>query len=135
MTSVHHLCMPDRARGVQGEQVRLAQGSLRICFCKRLPPLPLMPVFEFSVSVLHLLERIITCTQFQQFLSSACFWYTFKSAAISTKVNFVTHYKIGISWVRIKPPEGLLIGPGELRYMCVCACICEQEEGRQELKT
>jgi len=85
------------AQGVQGQQVRLAQGSLRICFCKHLPPLPLVPVFEFSVSVLLLLERIITCTQFQQCLSSAYFWYIYKSAAISTKVNFVTHYKTGVS--------------------------------------
>lgn len=96
MTSVHHLCMPNRAQGVQGE-VGLAQGSLQICFCKCLPSLPLMPAFQFSVSVLHLRERIITYTQFQQCPSSTYFWYMYKSAAISTKVNFVTHYKIGIS--------------------------------------
>lgn len=111
----------------------LAQGSLPICFCKHLAPLPLMPVFEFSVPVLHPLERIITCTQFQQCLSSSYFCYTYKSAVISTRVNFVTHYKIGVLGQN-QASLGLLMGPGEPGCMCLCARICEQEEGRQELK-
>lgn len=58
----------------------------------------------------------------------------YKSAAISTQVNFVSHYKIVLTYVRIQPPEGLLMGPGESGHVFVRAWLRKQAEGRPGIK-